>query len=43
VRTLLVGLILILCTPAYAQQPPVIDFDSAPMRSSCRTISISVK
>jgi hypothetical protein len=30
VRTLLVGLILILCTPAYAQQPPVIDFDSAP-------------
>jgi DNA-binding beta-propeller fold protein YncE len=30
-RALLVGLILMLCTPVYAQQqPPVIDFDSVP-------------
>jgi hypothetical protein len=30
-RTLLVGLVLLLSTPAYAQQqPPVIDFDSVP-------------
>ena len=31
-RKVLVGLILLLSTPVYAQQQPVIDFDSVPDR-----------
>jgi len=43
-RNWLVGLIVLLCTPAFAQQqPPVIAFDSMPDPLKLPDISISVK